>query len=118
VQLAPVEEHVGQQIGGAVEKAARTLLLHVGDQLEKVGPPPGRLAIPLHLHPEHVQAGAFPEQIHTAMPEARVLLDVVHLRARSLAEEEAADERHGPVRGVLHGLDAVGARQSVRTLRR
>src|SRR4030095_9862778 len=104
MQLSPVEEDVGEEVRAAVEKTAGSVLLGVREQLEEVSPAPARLAISLDLDPEHVEAGPFPEQIHTSVAEARILLDVMDLRARGLLEEEATDERDGPVRRVLHGL--------------
>ena len=113
VQLPPVEEHVGQEVRPAVEEAPRGVLLGVRDQLEEVRPPPAALAIALHLHPEHLLAGALPEQIHAAVLEPWILLHVVDLAARHLVHEEPADQLHRPVGRVLHRLHAVRARHGL-----
>src|SRR5689334_6452886 len=102
MQLAPIEEHVGEQIRAAVEEAARGVLLHVGDELEEVVAAPARLPISLHLDTEHLAARALPEQIDSALLEARILLDIVDLRALDIPEKETANQTDRPVGGVPH----------------
>jgi len=112
MELAPVEEDVGQEVGAAVEEAPRRVLLGVGDELEEERPA-ASLPVPLHLDAEHLLPRALPEQIDPAMLEPRVVLDIVNPAARHVREEKRADQLHRPARRVLHCLHAVGARHGL-----
>ena len=111
VQLAAVEEDVGQEIRRGCTGSTRGCPSPLGDQLEEVRPPATALAVPLHLDPSTSTPGRS-QSISTPRCWNRGSSCTSWTwEPGTSPRRNSPHQRHRPVGGVLHGLHAVGAGQ-------